>query len=106
MCGGQRTIKRSWLSSISHVGLWGSNSGCQTWQQVPVPSEPEVSSRNPLFLKGSCLKSKLEHVHIYTYLTWIMNSMDRSRVEGKGRREAAVEIFYSCHVGLDLACAA
>lgn len=32
--------------------------------------------------------------------------MDRSRVEGKGSRGATVEIFYSCHVGLDLACVA
>lgn len=34
-----------------------------------------------------------------------MNSMDRSRVEGKESREAAVEIlFLSCRIRLSLCC--
>lgn len=38
-CGVQRTVCRSQLSA-SMCGFWKSNSGCQTWRQVPLPNEP------------------------------------------------------------------
>lgn len=43
----QRTACRSWGFSLSR-GFWGSNSDCQAWQQMLLPTEP--SCQLPVFI--------------------------------------------------------
>lgn len=53
-CGGQRTTCGSWFFTDT-VWVPGLNSACQTWQQRPLPAEPDHQPQFMLFQAVRCL---------------------------------------------------